>query len=356
MIGKKDYMETMELQLLKKEKASLESKLFKKQQEQESLKERLDNLESEKESLKQLITSAENKGEVSKINLSEIKLRSNIRDEYEFEELEDLATDIINNSQLQPVLITKDNYLISGHRRYFSIKLINDNPEKLNINNQKFPDFIVTYKIDRNNSDISDTELKELQYAENNERRSIDNFQLSSLFNSYLDNGFEQKYIVEKFKKTKGNVSSIVAIKKIDKTLVRFLKEFQVYAWSKNKFNEENKEGLNDTKSQYYVNNKGIIGWKPLYQIAKQDSLSNQKKAFLDLYSDRLADNELKSEYFSDSIIMKKSPEKAQTIKMVMKQTNNISKLLKELKNIDNNKMNEIISDLKTIQQKIQGL
>jgi hypothetical protein len=358
MIGKKDYMETMELQLLKKEKASLESKLFKKQQEQQSLKEKVENLENEKESLKKLIESAENRGEVSKISLSEIKLRTNIRDEYEFEEIEDLANDIVINSQLQPVLITNDNYLISGHRRYFAIKFINENPEKLGINfeEMKLPDFIVTYKIERKNSDISDTELQEIQYSENNERRSIDNFQLSNLFNSYLDKGFEQKYIVEKFKKTKGNVSSIVAIKKIDPKLIRLLKEFQIYAWSKSKFLEENNNGLEEFKQQYYLNNRGIIGWKPLYQIAKQNSLINQKKEFLSLYSTRLSESELKSNFFSDCIEMKKEPEKAQAVKSVLKHTNNLNKMIKDLKNVDNNKVNDIINDIKLLQQKIQKL
>lgn len=358
MIGKKDYMETMELQLLKKEKASLESKLFKKQQEQEALKEKVESLENEKESLRQLIDTAENKGEVSKVKLSEINLRANIRDEYEFEEIEDLAADIIINSQLQPVLITKDNYLISGHRRYYALKFINENPEKLVLTNQvkKLPDFIVTYKIDRMNADISDTELQELQYSENNERRAIDNFQLSSLFNSYLEKGYEQKYIVEKFKKTKGNVSSIVAIKKIDSKIVRLLKEFQIFAWSKAKFMEENQKGFDDNRNQYYVNNRGIIGWKPLYQIAKQSSLTDQKKAFLELYSNRLSDSELSSVFFSDTIEMKKEPEKKQVIKSVLKSTNSLVKVISEIKGADANNINDIINDIKKLQQKIQKI
>lgn len=358
MIGKKDYMETMELQLLKKEKASLESKLFKKQQEQESLRDKVQSLEQEKESLRRLIDSAESNGEVSKVPLSEINLRSNIRDEYEFEEIEDLANDIVINSQLQPVLVTKDNYLISGHRRYFAIKLINENPEKLSIETQslKLPDFIVTYRIDRNNSEISDTELQEIQYSENNERRSIDNFQLSNLFNTYLEKGFEQKYIVEKFKKTKGNVSSIVAIKKIDSKLVRLLKEFQIYAWSKAKFLEESKEGLDELKQQYYTNNRGIIGWKPLYQIAKQDSLINQKKEFLSLYQSRISESELNSKYFLDCVENKKSPEKKESLKLILKQTSSLNKALKNLKGFNSDKIKEIMSDIKILEDKINKL
>ena len=358
MIGKKEYTNTIELQLLKKEKASLESKLFKQQQDQQSLKEKVRSLETEKETLTQLISSAENSGEVSKISINEIKLRSNIRDEYEFEEIENLATDIFINSQLQPVLITKDNYLISGHRRFFAIKLLNENPDKLNLdlNLKTIPHFIVTYKIDRNNENISDTELKEIQYSENNERRSIDNFQLSNLFNSYLDQGFEQKYIAEKFKKTKGNISSIVTIKKLDQKLVRFLKEFQIFAWSKSKFLEESIKFSDENKQQYYLNSKGIIGWKPLYQIAKQDSLVNQKKAFLEIYANRLSDTELNSEFFIDTIEMEKDPEKAIIVKSALKQINNLTKSIQSLKHIDSVISKEIMFDIQNLQAKVAKL
>lgn len=358
MIGKKEYTNTIELQLLKKEKASLESKLFKQQQDQQSLKERVKSLESEKDSLKNLIDNAENKGEISKVALNQINLRTNIRDEYEFEEIEALATDILSNAQLQPVLITKDNYLISGHRRYYAISLLNNEPEKLNIeiDSKKIPDFIVAYKIDRENKDISDTELQEIQYAENNERRNIDNFQLSNLFNSYLDKGFEQKHIVEKYKKTKGNVSCIVSLKKIDPKIVRFLKEFQIFAWSKERFNEESKSFSDENKQQYYTNNKGIIGWKPLYQIAKQDSLLAQKKAFIELYGNRLSENELKDTFFIDTIEMKKDPEKTIIIKSMIKQTTNLSRVIKDLKGVDSVVANELLSDIQALQEKISKL
>ena len=55
----------------------------------------------------------------------------------------------------------------------------------------------------------------------------------NNLYNNYLEKGFDQKYLVEKFKKTKGNISSLVSIKKIDPVLVKYLKEFQIFAWSK---------------------------------------------------------------------------------------------------------------------------
>lgn len=196
MIGKKEYTNTIELQLLKKEKASLESKVFRHQKEQESLKEKIGFLEQEKDSLAKLIEKTEQSNIVSEIPFYDINLRSNIRDAYEFEEIENLALDILLNGQLQPVLITKDNYLISGHRRYFAFKTIVEKYDTLKITEslsekiKQKPDSIVTYKIERLSSEISDIELQELQYAENNERRAIDNFQLSALYNSYLEKGF----------------------------------------------------------------------------------------------------------------------------------------------------------------------
>lgn len=337
MIGKKEYTNTIELQLLKKEKASLESKVFKYQKEQESLKERLRESQEEKESLKQLIESAEG-GSVSKLKISDINLRSNIRDEYEFEEIEDLALDIIVNGQLQPVLVTKDNYLISGHRRFFAVTLINSKPESINIPESlkekylNYPDFLVTYHIDRHNHEIEDLELQDIQFAENNERRALDNFQLSKLYNSYLEKGFEQKDLVSKFKKTKGNISSVVALKKIDSQLVRWLKEFQVFAWSKDRFSEEY-PNRTEQQEQFYLNNKGIIGWKPLYNIAKQSSLLEQKKVFLDLYSNRLSKKELESEYFKELENENVSKNKlnelhSSTLKNLRQLSDNVEKLL----------------------------
>lgn len=306
MIAKKEYTNTIELQLLKKEKASLESKVFRHQKEQESLKEKIGFLEQEKESLAKLIEKTEQSNSVSEIPFHQINLRSNIRDAYEFEEIENLALDILFNGQLQPVLITKDNYLISGHRRYFAFKTIIEKYDTLKITDslaekiKQKPESIVTYRIDRLSDEISDIELQELQYAENNERRSIDNFQLSALYNSYLEKGFDQKYLSEKFKKTKGNISSIVSLKKIDPILVNYIKEFQIFAWSKKRFEAELINNFDEKKEQFFQNNKGIIGWKPLYEIAKHDSLAGQKNAFLKLFENRLSNVELSSAYFSE--------------------------------------------------------
>ncbi|MBC7475653.1 MAG: ParB N-terminal domain-containing protein [Candidatus Sericytochromatia bacterium] len=356
MIGKKEYTNTIELQLLKKEKASLESKVFKQQQDQQLLKEKVVNLESEKETLKQLIDRAE-KGSISQILLKDVKLRSNIRDEYEFEEIEDLATDIIANSQLQPALITNDNYLVSGHRRYYAVKLINSDNQSPKLkdmleNSINKPDYLVVYKLAKNSSEISDLELADLQYSENNERRSIDNFQLSKMYNSYLNKGFDQKDLVTKFKKTKGIISSIVSLKKVDPVLVRFLKEFQIFAWSKSRFIEETKSEMNDLQEQFYQNNRGIIGWKPLYNLAKQEDFSFQREIFLNLYKNRLTEQELNSEYFSETITINDSDQdKLIIINSAIKHTKEIYKLIAKL---DKNPMvDNIINDIKSIEKRL---
>lgn len=361
MIGKKEYTNTIELQLLKKEKASLESKVFKQQQDQQALKEKVVSLENEKETLKQIIERAE-KGSLSKINISDIKLRSNIRDEYEYEEIEDLALDIMVNGQLQPVLITKDNYLISGHRRYYAVNLINKNPESIKITEQlqsrtvHKPDYLVVYQLDKNSSEISDTELADLQYAENNERRSIDNFQLSKMYNSYLDNGFEQKDLVTKFKKTKGIVSSIVALKKIEPQLVRFFKEFQIFAWSKARFIQETANLMTEVQEGFYQNNKGIIGWKPLYHIAKQENIESQKKEFLNLYKNRLTEQEINSDYFSEVFTTISDDEnKMEIVNSAIKHTKNLEKVLNKLDKT-NPVVHKLLDDIKSIEKRINKL
>ena len=66
--------------------------------------------------------------------------------------------------------------------------------------------------------------------------------------------------------------------------LVTLLKEFQIYAWSKKKYTHVTGVTLEknlDKESDFYHNNRGIIGWKPLYEIARQPDLLSQKKVFL---------------------------------------------------------------------------
>lgn len=178
------------------------------------------NLESENQRLRDKIQDLEKdkKNSISFINISEIKLSSNIRDDefnYSYEEINSLAKDIEKHGQLQPVLISKDNYLITGFRRYNAIlSLAKD--EKL--------DEILAYNFSKKFNEISEEELIDLQLAENNERRDIDNFQLSNLYNDLLNKGYNQQNLSEKFKKSKSLISMIISIKNIHLNLVSFLK------------------------------------------------------------------------------------------------------------------------------------
>ena len=261
------------------------------------------NLESENQRLRETILSLKNssinEASSQKFNFEDIKLASNIRDNYQYEQIEELAFDIVKNGQLQPVLITSDNFLLAGYRRYNAIKFILNNPEKF-VYSDKYNQ-IVCYKLDKNLESFSPEEIEQIQYSENDQRRSIDHFHISNLFNKYLDKGYDQKTICEKFNKKKSYVSAVVSFKNIDDAMRNLIKEFQIYAWSKNKFNQltvVNHENFSNQEEVFYEKNKGIIGWKSIYEISKKDNLEEQKKAFLKLFSTRLSNEELNSDYF----------------------------------------------------------
>lgn len=253
------------------------------------------NLESENQRLRDKIQDLEKdkKNSISFINISEIKLSSNIRDDefnYSYEEINSLAKDIEKHGQLQPVLISKDNYLITGFRRYNAIlSLAKD--EKL--------DEILAYNFSKKFNEISEEELIDLQLAENNERRDIDNFQLSNLYNDLLNKGYNQQNLSEKFKKSKSLISMIISIKNIDLNLVSFLKQFQVFGWSEKKFNALNfLENTDEKVISEFEKLKNNIGVSTLNKIAKCENLLEQKKVFLTLFKNRLSTEELNSDYF----------------------------------------------------------
>lgn len=275
-MSKQDLTLQLELQTLKKENVSLKNRLNRSKTLEDDLKVKIKEIEE----------NSPRSNEVFK--LEDIKLYSNIRDNYEYEEIESLAEDILKNGQLQSVLISKDNFLIAGYRRYTAIKYLNDNKELFSGN---IPNEIIVNKLDLDLKDLSEDKIIELQISENDQRRSIDNFQLSKLYNDYIKKGFEQKYLCEKFNKSKTFVSAILSLKKMDSNLKNLIKEFQVYGVSKKKFTSVNSEDYSNFE-------KGLIGWKPLYDISKQENLKDQKAVFLKYFASRLLDEELK--YFKD--------------------------------------------------------
>lgn len=109
---KKDFSKSITTQWEAKTESVLETKLHQYEDENILLKEQIKILESSKNS------------DLSILKIEDIKLLSNIRDHLEYEDIESLSEDIKKHGQLQPVLISNDNYLLAGYRRYHAIKLI----------------------------------------------------------------------------------------------------------------------------------------------------------------------------------------------------------------------------------------
>lgn len=217
------------------------------------------------------------------LKLEDIKLINNIRSHIDQLGIEELEESIKSNGQLQPVLVTKDNYLIAGYRRYTALKK-SGKPE------------ILVHFYNKNYDEIKD-EVKFLQFDENEKRKSLDNIDISILFNDCLKEGYTQTEICEIFKKAKSFVSSVVRIQNLHKTLIDYIREFQTYAFSYKKFTAIN-SSEDIEENNFYLKNRGIIGWKTLYNIAKHESLEAQKKAFLDTFKSRLSEEELKGKFF----------------------------------------------------------
>jgi len=256
------------------------------------------NLETENDRLREKIKQFENEQskDISLIKLSDLKLSSNIRQDdfgYNYEEIEVLAHDIEKNGQLQPILISKDNYLIAGFRRYHAILYLAEN--------EKAIDEILAYTYYKKYSDICDEDLIDIQLAENFQRREIDNFQLSKLYHEMISNGYNQQKLAEKFKKSKSFISMVLSISKIDFELVKLLKQFQVFGCSEQKFNALNFSPNTDEKVLFeYENLKNLIGITSLNKIAKCENIKEQKQIFLKTFKKRLTDEELNSNYFKD--------------------------------------------------------
>lgn len=332
-MAKKDFSKSITTQWEAKTESVLETKLHQTEDENNLLKEKIKILESSRSS------------DLSILKIDDIKLLSNIRDHLEYEDIKSLSEDIKKHGQLQPVLVSNDNYLLAGYRRYHAIKL---NSEKENEDGN-----IICYKLKRNHNEIDNEELQEIQLAENEQRRSIDYFQLSNLYNTYKKNIGSQKDLVEIFKKSKGTISAILKINSIDPMLVDYIKQFQIYAWSKSKFEKfaaANSEKIDGKSEDFYTNNKGIIGWRPLYEIAKNETLLEQKKVFIKLYKNRLTEDEIKKD-FSDLTDEEKTNNKSILEKTNKKVDSIIKDLEKELKSKNNIVFQKVHLKLKEVKE-----
>ena len=260
------------------------------------------------------------------IPITEIKIRSNVREDYSG--LESLARSILNQGLLQPIRITKDNYLIAGHRRLKAFEYGLQNFAQ-------FPTEIPFVADQRNSSEISDIDWERLQITENEERQELDNFDLAHFYQRKIDEGYKQKDLIEIFEKSKTTISQILKINNIHPTLKTYCKEFQEFGWSKKKFDASNSFGFTDTDQTFLDNNRTTLGITPLYKIAKHPSLAEQTKEFLKQFRKRLLPEELQSDFFKKFDASNFSDSKRNiailTLKKVEEKLNNGLKDLKKM-------------------------
>lgn len=277
--------------------------------------------------------------EGNEIKLDEIKLISNIRSKDNYQ-IEDLMNSIKEHGQLQPVLITADNYLIAGHRRFHAIKALKK--EK-----------ILVSKLDKEYKEVQNA-IEIWQFEENEQRKNLDNFEISDVFQSYKNRGFSQSEIGRLFNKKRQWVYALVTIQNLDQELKSFLLEFQIYAWSKEKYKEVkkvlNEQGKEIKEDPFYLKNKGFIGWKTLYAIAKLE-LQEQRSKFLHVYKDRFTEKELKT-YFSDLINKSNiSNEFENKIKKVSKEIEKFEKILFDMpEELEPEKKDKILKAIELLQ------
>lgn len=235
------------------------------------------------------------KNNITEINLSEIILKENIREsDYN---IEDLAKNIKINSQLVPVLVTKDFILIDGYRRYYSLK------------NNDYKEIKVSF-LEKTYNEIKNI-FPELQYYSNQERQNLDNLDLSFFYSKYQEKGLTILEIANKFNKSKGYISKLISLKNIDQSLQGLIREFQTYSYSKEKFHALNLSSIDKNKSEktktddFYLKNKGVfIGISTLYRIAKEENKDfQQQQIFYSIFKNRLSEEENKTflELFENS-------------------------------------------------------
>ncbi|MFN8671906.1 MAG: ParB N-terminal domain-containing protein [Candidatus Sericytochromatia bacterium] len=326
----------------------------KKEQQEENKVQRLEERIKELELLHQNIEKALS-GNVTKVKLAEVKVRDNIRDDIEPEMIRTLAISILEKGQLQPVLITSDRCLISGYRRYNALMMLNEPDEfirnKIKESGKTVPDDLIAYSLNEKYDEINEDEREELQFIENEERQSLDNFEIAEVFYKQKEKGLTQDSIAKKFNKTKGFVSSILNIRKIDPPLVKLFKEIQLYGASKNKtLNASEEEKLT------YNKNKGIIGWNFLYKIASAKDIEEQKIIFLNQYKSLLSNEDLNKDYFK---VLAKKTNKLLKKEKLLKNTQNLkkdfTKLLKKIPKEEESKLIKLLNYIEEINNFIEN-
>lgn len=269
-MGKVDYAKEMELQRLLKENTTLKNKLQNSAEKELTLKEKIGKLENN-------ITNEQNDNFIEKVHINDLFSGRNVRDDYHFEEIDELSKSIESVGQLQPATITNNNIILIGHRRYRAVKSL--------FESGKGDGYLSVIRLKESYNDIPEELYDKIQFAENDKRKSLDNFQISKLFNSYLEKGYKQNDVANLFDKSKFFVSSVLTLKSIDMSLISLLKEIQFYGMSKKKLHACN-FSENDRKPS-------IIGINNLTKIARCENILDQKEVFLALFKSKISDEEI---------------------------------------------------------------
>lgn len=306
------------------------------------------DLTKEKDTLKLKVEELQNvlkqNNDELDLSIEEVKLYQNVRainvDDPSFI---DLMNSIKEYGQLQPVLISNDNYLISGHRRLLALKML------------KIPKISIK-KLSEDISNLKD-KLELLQYAENEVRQNLDNFEIGEIFNSYLDKGYTNKQIAELFNKDLSNVGILINLKNIDEKIKGFIKQFQIYAYSIRKYNQLKEKNLLDKDKFFKKNKNSFFGYKQLYKISKHLDLNTQKIVFLKLFENRLSQEELNSSFFKDLNSQIKAPVMPKSVATDLKRTiDSIRKRLQKTSKdfLDSSKGKEIQDLLSKLESKLE--
>lgn len=235
------------------------------------------SLKIENSNLKKSISNLSNKN-IEEIEINKIQKISNIRQSINVNGLESME----EFGQLQPLLITSDFYLVDGYRRLqkaTNLKL----------------DRVKVYKLEEDYESIKDN-IQELQYHSNESRKSLDNFDISDFFYTYVEKDYSQEYIADKFKKSTALISQYLKLQHLDPKLKELVLQFQLYAYSYKKFNALNSDKIPfDTDEFYQTNKNTIIAIRVLYKISKEKTADLQNIVFVDFFKNRLTKEEIEN-------------------------------------------------------------
>lgn len=144
------------------------------------------------------------------IKLKDLKSIGNVRSE-EDEELLELANDIKENGLLQPIVVRtgkEGKYeIIAGHRRFAALKMLNEELVECNV------------------IDAGDSEISQLQLAENVQRKNMSAFELVEAFNK---TGKSQGQIAKMLNKSQAWVNyQYAAVRELESVYGKYIPEDQ---------------------------------------------------------------------------------------------------------------------------------